>query len=157
MSAAIEPELLAPQTPVNTSRPKVYRDYSPEFKAEVLAAVNANAGNVLRTANEYSIDESVIRRWLPQAERYRQLSDQKIIDLAQKAENNAHLLADSIYNHDLDTASLSQKATAMGIMVDKMQLLRSQPTQITANVNIESLTITLQQVIAEITSTDSDS
>jgi hypothetical protein len=40
-------------------------------------------------------------------------------------------------------------------MVDKMQLLRSQPTQITANVNIESLTITLQQVIAEITSADS--
>lgn len=136
-------------------QPRIYRDYSPEFKAEVLAAVNANNGNVLRTANEYDIDESVIRLWLRNPDRYRTLSDQKQLDLAQKAESNAHMLTDSIAQHDLSTASLSQKATAFGIMVDKMQLLRSQPTSIVQNVNSENLTIVLQQVLNEITSTES--
>jgi len=132
-----------------------YADYSIERKAEVLALVEANAGNIDRTARETGIPHQTIRFWQANKQRFSNLQTQKQIDLSDIAEANARLLGQSIANHDLEQAPLGQKATAFGIMVDKMQLLRSQPTQITANVNIESLTITLQQVIAEITSADS--
>jgi transposase-like protein len=150
MSALLEPELTQEQ-----SERGAYTDYSIERKAEILALVEANGGNLKRTADQTGIQYSTLQYWQANKQRFNELRQQKELDLASKFESNAHLLVNSISEHDLSTASLSQKATAAGIMVDKMQLLRSQPTQITANVNIDSLTVTLQQVIAEITSTDS--
>ena len=128
-----------------------YTDYSPERKAEILALLDANGGNVTRTANEAGIQYSTLQYWQANKERFNEFRQQKELDLASKFESNAHLLVNSISEHDLSTASLSQKATAAGIMVDKMQLLRNQPTSITQHVNSESLTVVLQQVLNEIT------
>lgn len=137
-------------TAVEIPTPRTYRDYSPEFKAHTLALVKSNNGNVLRTAKELGLDESVIRLWLRQQSRYRSLSEQKVIELAEKAEFNAHLLADSIADHDLETASLAQKATAMGIMVDKMQLLRGQPTSISISLGRDDINSFLSSSLSDI-------
>src|SRR6185369_5422822 len=125
-----------------------YADYSLERKAEVLALVQANGGNIDRTAKETGIPHQTIRFWFANSHRFSNLQIQKELDLASKSESNAHLLANSIASHNLDEASLSQKATAFGIMVDKMQLLRGQPTSINEHVNSENLTVILQSVLA---------
>ena len=140
---------------VEITEPRQYRDYSPEFKAEALAHVAANNGNVWRTANELGIPEPTLRDWTAQASRYRALQEQKQLDLAQKHENNLHRLADSVTDTDLQTVPFIQKVTAIGILTDKMQLLRNQPTSITEHLNSDNLTIVLQSVLNEINPTES--
>lgn len=128
-----------------------YRDYSPEFKAETLAILKSNDNNILRTANECGIAETTLRSWIESEDRYHEIRDRKPIDLASRIESNAYKLADSIAVHDLENATLQAKATAMGIMVDKMQILRGLPTDITLNVTrielADRLSDTLQDVI----------
>jgi transposase-like protein len=151
---------MSAQSPLEAPQVKPYQDYSREQKAEVLAILEANSGNLKRTAAETGIDHSTIRYWYENRDRFRELQPQKIIDLASKAESNAHLLADSIATHDLDTASLSQKATAYGVMIDKMQLLRGLPTSITETVERQDMTIILQSALSDaidVTPTDTDS
>jgi len=140
-----------------------YADYSIERKAEVLALVEANDGNIDRTARDTGIAHQTIRFWYANKDRFSNVQSRKQVELAHLAESNAYLLGNSIASHDLDSASLSQKASAFGIMVDKMQLLRNQPTSITQTQNSDNLTIILQNVLSElgqtidITSVDTDS
>ena len=149
MSAVLEQE-----RPANI-RP--YQDYSVAQKAEVLALVEANKGNVDKTARETNIPHQTIRFWLANKERFSNVQTIKQVELASLAESNAHLLGNSIANHDLDSASLSQKATAFGIMIDKMQLLRGLPTNITESVERQDVTVILQSALSDaidITPTD---
>ena len=124
-----------------------YTDYSPERKAEVLALLDANGGNITRTANEAGIQYSTLQYWQANKDRFNEFRQQKELDLASKFESNAHLLVNSISEHDLSTASLSQKATAAGIMVDKMQLLRGLPTSISESVERIELVSILQSAL----------
>jgi len=161
MSAILEPEIETPSKRAElTQEPRARRSheyYSPERKAEVLALLDANNGNVWRTAQDSGIAHTTIQYWESNREQFDDLRKQKIQDLDSILDKTVHKYINSIYSHDLDQTPLNQKAQAFGIVFDKLQLTRAQPTTISANVNIESLTITLQQVIAEITSTDSDS
>jgi transposase-like protein len=118
-------------------QPRIVRDYSAEFKAEVLAALKSNNGNVYGTAKEYDVPESTLVAWVEQEARYRDLRDNKLRDLATKHELNLHRLADSVSEHDLTNVPLVQKATAIGILTDKMLLLRGQPTSIVAALSSE--------------------
>lgn len=130
---------------------RAYADYSAERKAEILALVTAHGGNVAQVARLTQIPHQTIRRWVEASDRYSALQTEKQIDLAQKLENNAHKLANSIADHDLSIVPLASKATALGIMVDKMQLLRGEPTSITANVERQELTVTLRSALSELT------
>ena len=127
-----------------------YQDYSADRKAEVLALVKANGGNVARVAKELNIAHQTIFNWLKQADRYSHLERQKQSDLALKLENNAHMLADSIGDHDLTIVPLASKATALGIMVDKMQLLRGQPTSINVSLDREDLSSFLDATLSDV-------
>ena len=120
----------------------------------MLALIQAHDGNVLQVANLTGIAHQTIRRWLDQADRYSALRNEKSIDLAKKLEDNAHRLADSIADHDLSIVPLQSKATALGIMVEKMQLLRGEPTSITANVDRQELSVTLNVALAELGEAD---
>src|SRR5258705_3268068 len=93
-------------------QPVIYQDYSRDYKAEVLALVVANGGNVQQTARETGIPHQTIRSWL-ESNRYSDFQSQKQLDLAQKHENNLHRLADSVTNTDLETVSFMQKVTAI--------------------------------------------
>ena len=135
---------MSQQASVIDSRPKPYRDYSEDFKANAIALVAANNGIVNRAAIEAGIDESLLRSWLRTPDRFRKLSEQKKVSLADLAESNAYSLAKSIAEHDLESATLQAKSTAFGVMVDKMQLLRGQPTSITESVERNELTVILQ-------------
>jgi hypothetical protein len=136
-------------------RPHEY--YSPERKAEVLALLDANEGNIWRTAQEANIAHTTIQYWESNRERFDDLRKQKKEDLDSILDKTVHKYINSIFSHDLEETPLNQKAQAFGIVFDKLQISRSLPTSITQHQNSESLTIVLQQVLNEITSTDTDS
>lgn len=131
-----------------TQQKAVYNDYSLERKAEVLAMVQANGGNVDRTAGETGIAHQTIRYWLTNAAKYSQIQSQKVVDLADQCEADARYYfalardkaPDAPYNHLM---------TGAAIATDKMQLLRGQPTSITADLSANDLTIILAGALGE--------
>lgn len=127
----------------------VYQDYSPERKAEVIALVEANGGNVKRTADQTGIQYSTIQYWLSHPGRFNEFRQEKRVALADLAENNAYKLGFSIATQDLTDVPLNHRATAFGIMVDKMQLLRGLPTNISENIERTELTVVLNDALAD--------
>ena len=130
--------------------PSYYQSYSPEYKAEALAKIKANGGNVLRTANELGIPRQTLESWLLVSDRFAELQQRKQSELASKYEANLHRLADNISETDLTQVPFGSKATAIGILTDKMLLLRGQPTSISVDLSRQDISITLQAALAEV-------
>ena len=117
-------------------RAEAYRDYPLELKTSVVAAIEANGGNVLATARLFNLPRDTVNYWWKNSERFVQIQQQNpgyVASIADKCESIAHNLADSIDSHDLSIVPLGQKATALGIVIDKMQLLRGEPTSISTS------------------------
>ena len=130
------------------SQPKApYQDYSLDRKAEVLAMVKANDGNVDRTALETGIPHQTIRYWLANSDRFSQIQTQKSVDLAQKLENQAHFYLD-LAEGKAAGAPFNHLMTGAAIAIDKMQLLRGLPTSINAEVERQELVVILQSALS---------
>ena len=107
--------------------------YSDDDRASALAALDANGGNMLRTSKELGVPRATLQEWeqgrvssaVPEAR------VQKRVDLASRLEEIAHSLVDAIPGKVGD-ADLGKIATTLGISIDKMRLLREQPTSINA-------------------------
>ncbi len=113
------------------TKPRLYRHYSDDRKAEILAAVDANGGNVKDTADQLGIPSQTIDYW-KQGHVHAdvlKIRDEKHLPLADRLEALAHQLVD-VLPDKIPDASLVQAATAMAIAIDKMRLLREQPTSI---------------------------
>jgi transposase-like protein len=113
------------------------RQYSDEEKAVALATLDANGGDVRKTARDTGIPFSTLQGWAHQRgvnESVTELAVTKKKNLADELERIALALVDAIPDK-IDGASLQQVATAAGIAVDKMQLLRGEPTGITKDVS----------------------
>jgi hypothetical protein len=135
MSAAIE------------SRPPVsYQDYSLDRKAEVLALLEANAGNVLQTAKETGIHHATIQYWVANSDRFAKIQQGKQIDLAEKLHNIAHQCADLLPSM-LPSASVREIVGAMGQSIEKRQLIMGLPTSISAQVERDQLIDILQSAL----------
>ena len=101
------------------------RSYSDEQKAEALAGLDANAGNVARTARQLGLPRKTLDQWAkglvhPDVANLRQ---QKKEALAVRLEVLAGQLLDAMPGK-IAGASLIQIAVALGIVIDKMVLLR---------------------------------
>ncbi len=131
-----------------TKRAEAYRDYSPELKAAVIQAIENNGGNVNGTAQLFDVPRDTVLYWWRNRQRFTEVQQEKALALSDKLESIAHDQADSIACHDLSVVSLKDKATVLAITIDKMQLLRGQPTSITENIERQELTLTLQQSLA---------
>lgn len=110
---------------------KKRRAYTDEERANALAALAANAGNVARTAAQLDIPQATLRAWST-GDRHpesTQMCDQKKGPLADRLEEVAWKLAEAIPDKLADSP-LQQIATSLGIVIDKMQLLRNKPTAI---------------------------
>ena len=110
------------------------RTYSDREKAEALAALDANDGNLSRTAEELRIPYSTLRGWdngRGANGEVAQLRYQKKHSLADKLGEIAEALAGDLFDESKrHRASIQQIATSMAIVIDKMQLLRGDPTTI---------------------------
>ena len=135
------------------SRPK--RSYTPEFIANALATVKTNNNNISKTARELDVPFHTLREWVKNGRRntakVSMLQQIKEGTLAQKLEFNAHRLADSITDHDLNSATLQAKSVALGITTDKMLLLNGQPTSIhTAVISEEDRRLRVAELLLRI-------
>lgn len=110
------------------------RRYSDDERAAALAALAANANNLSRTSKELGIPVATLESWSkrkthPEAS---ENSEAKKGPLADHLEAIAWKLADSMPDK-LKDAELRDVAVSLGVIVDKMQLLRGRPTDITKN------------------------
>jgi hypothetical protein len=108
------------------------RRYSDEFRANTLAALAAYGGNVNRTAKELGIPEATIRSWEsgkvhPEAAKD---CERKKGLLADQLEAFARRILGLIDDAHIKAAPLLDCMIAVGIAVDKMLLLRSQPSAV---------------------------
>lgn len=119
---------------VLTTRSAQYRDYPEDLKAAVINAIEQNGGNVLATSKLFNLPRDTVNYWWHHSDRYVEIKHGKALSLADKLENLANSTADSLLEHDFSVVAARDKATVMGIAIDKMQLLRGQPTEIVENV-----------------------
>lgn len=113
--------------------------YSDKEKATVLAALDANEGNVALTARQSGVPDSTLRGWAKgrgTPAEIAELREHKKEELSERLEAIAHQLVDALPGK-IGEASLQQTATSLGITIDKMQILRGGPTDI---INIGQIT-----------------
>jgi hypothetical protein len=107
------------------------RRYSDEERANALAALAANGGNVDRTARQLGIPAKTLENWA-KGDRHpesAEMGERKSGSMADALEGVAWKLLDALPGK-VEKASLSHTATAMGIAIDKCRLLRGEPTAI---------------------------
>ena len=108
------------------------RSYSDEEKASALAALAANGGDVLLTSKQVGVPRKTLEDWSKGRGVCSAVADirqEKKQDLADRLEDLAHRLVDAIPGK-VAQADLKQLGVCLGIAVDKMRLLREQPTSI---------------------------
>jgi transposase-like protein len=132
----------------NTIQPRVIRTYSPEERANALALYD-NLGNLEQVSNTLGIAKSTLHGWLNDPNNQSNLRTVKGQELAQKFENAANLFLDLAVKKSRK-AEFNHLMTGAGIAIDKMQLLRGQPTNISENIERNELTIVLQSALSEV-------
>jgi len=106
------------------------RRYTDEEKATFLAALDANDGNVKRTARDCGIPESTLRGWKKSRgtnDAVAELRPQKKGELADALEDIAWKII-GVLPDKIDEASVRELATLLGVALDKHQLLLGKPT-----------------------------
>lgn len=105
--------------------------YTDEQRAEALAALEANGGNLSATHRVTGYPISTIKRWRDEPDpRLADLGNRKKADLSDKLEEIAYALADAIPGK-IDAASLQTIAVSLGITIDKLRLLKGEATEVT--------------------------
>lgn len=131
-----------------------YRDYSPEFKAAALAAYEANGCNLSGTAKELNIPFQTLDYWIRTADRNSQFQNAVKADLASECEQIAYKVT-GIAKETLDDPVKAAKIpfaalmTGGAVAIDKMLLLRNQPTSITLHVERTEISVMLAQSLAD--------
>jgi hypothetical protein len=107
------------------------RRYSDDERAAALAALDAHEGDVAKTARAVGVPRKTLEEWAKGRHHpdVADLRQEKKTELADQLERLAYTLAAAAYGK-IDPASLQQVLTSLGIAVDKMRLLREQPTSI---------------------------
>lgn len=130
-----------------TIQPRVVRYYT-EQERQNAVAVYDNTGNLELASETLGIPKSTLHGWLQDPSYPSDVRIKKAQSLADKFENAAHTFIDLAVKK-AKKAPVNHLATAAGIAVDKMQLLRGQPTNITANVERTELTVILAEALGE--------
>jgi len=107
------------------------RRYSDADKATALELLRANGGNLSRTSRETGVPVSTLHEWKKGehlSETVPELRKEKRGTLASQLEAIAWKILD-VLPDKLEDASARELATTLGIVIDKAQLLRGQPTE----------------------------
>jgi hypothetical protein len=109
------------------------RDYSPERKAEILAILQANNGNLYRTAALCKVPRTTIIRWLKPQPRDEQQCQQTGASAAQLRQRKRQELTDSlrslaarlvgVVERELPRMNGRDASVALGIVCDKLAAL----------------------------------
>ena len=106
------------------------RRYSDSDKAAALTVLDANEGNRNETAKHLDSPRTTLERWVEGrvSGDVPQLRQQTKKALANELEALAYKLIEAMPER-LEGANLQQASVALGIVVEKMQLLRGDPTE----------------------------
>ena len=113
---------------------RVAKKYSDKFKAQALAVLQSCKGNFSHAARELRIPRITLKNWAAG-----QMSDDSKADIPAQRRDMAAALEDiawkliSAMPEKIPAAPLTQVATALGISLDKMRLLRGEATSISDN------------------------
>ena len=126
--------------------PHKRRHYTDSERATALATLAANGGNLARTAAETGVPAATLAQWRNAQATAAQtpkkadpatlaaLVEVVKLELDAKLERNAHFFAEAMgLPEKIAEATLAQLATALGVTIEKMRLLREQATSINAN------------------------
>ena len=127
------------------ARPRVIRSYSPQERSKAVAAYN-ETGNLEKVSATLGIPLSTLQGWTSNPAYF---SQENRKDLADKFEFAANVYLDLAVKKS-KKASFAHLMTGVGIAVDKMQLLRGQPTSITGNVERKELTVILEEGLSSV-------
>lgn len=111
------------------------RQFSDNDKAAALAALDANGGNVYRTAKEIGVPRSTLQEWANGRVNHDvpELRHLKKGELAEKLEQVAHAYTDHLLTKSTIVGTgAKDAAVTVGTAIDKMRLLRGLPTEIVA-------------------------
>lgn len=118
----------------------------PELRAKCIA-LSKEGLKPAQIAKRTGANVTTIHYWLNAADDAEPLA--KTLDLATRFEKAAELFI-NLAVKKARKAPFNHLTTAAGIAVDKMQLLRGEPTSITANVERQELTVTLRSALSEL-------
>ena len=136
--------------------------YSDTKRAQTLAILVSNGGNIAATSRDADVPETTVRHWrdgeikrleTPEAA---ELGAQKVEELDELwdrfARKTLGFALGDMGELKLNDATWSQIATAAGIATDKRALLRGQPTNITESVGDAERKARLQAVADRVAS-----
>jgi len=108
--------------------------YSEDAKAKVFAALAANDGNVKRTARDFGIPSSTIRRWRDDWEREKNLPSQEALEVATNdfltEAKEVRNLAIAELKRKIPSANVSQLVATVGMLTDKVDRVEHVSTQV---------------------------
>jgi transposase-like protein len=108
--------------------------YSEDAKAKVFAALAANDGNVKRTAREFGIPSSTIRRWRDDWEREKNLPSAEALEVATNdfmtEAKEVRNLAIAELKRKIPAANVSQLVATVGMLTDKIDRVEHVSTQV---------------------------
>lgn len=115
-------------------KPDKYRKYTDTEKATALAFVQACGGNVAKAAKETGINRATLQKWVAG----KMLHEVAVDLVAEKKEELSDIfegvarkyLTHALRPEVIESAGAKEAVTAAAIAVDKMRLLREQPTSI---------------------------
>jgi len=111
-----------------------YRNYSDDDKAQALAFLAANRGNYKATSRQTGIPWQTIQHWDKgdgMTDVPAEVESEKKGSLADALEEKVWLIVGLGFNEQkIKDAYLSNVTTSLGTLIDKVRLLREQPTQI---------------------------
>lgn len=112
------------------------RQYSDKDKAAALALLDANEGNVRKTARDTGVPHKTLDGWAKGRINAdcADIRTDKRKELSERLEDLAHTLVD-LLPEKLPNASVRDLAGALIVAVDKMQLLKGSPTTISKDVS----------------------
>jgi transposase-like protein len=114
------------------------RRYSDDEKAAALAFLRFNGGNVLKSAKALGIPHKTLDEWAKGKNQHPEVADLR----NEKKEEISALIEQAVREMvgasagKLSTANFQQLWTSVGIAVDKMQLLKGEPTNINRDVTL---------------------
>jgi len=124
--------------------------YSEDFKVGALAMLRVNDNNITKTATQLGLPRVTLRAWAHRLSGITQAVEAKIPQhvksLADRLDEIAHLCCDAIPGK-IEKAALSQVSVSLAIAVDKMRLLRDQPTAITQDLTTEQRVEALKDLL----------
>lgn len=115
--------------------PKKYRRYSENDKAETLAMLDVNGGNIAKTHRQTNVPKATIARWRDGGV-HQDVSKKCAVkkeELHNIFENIAYKLTGAVNDSNISKLNVQQLITSSAICVDKMRLLREQPININQN------------------------